>query len=456
MDSDFADLDMMLVKVRDPKSRSYFMDAIRAYRSGALRPAIAATWVAVAYDIIGKYRELASRNDAEARSYVTDWDKAVQTGTTARLLELERTLLKHAFEKMQMIDRNGFSDLVRLQEDRHKCAHPAFANETQLFHPTPELVRLHLGNAVQLMLAQPAVQGKSLLDEFDADIVSPGFPVNQPDVADYVEDKYLNRIRERAIPNLALVLAKSLLKNTPENWAAVDEKVINSLIAIKDRRTGSWPEIEVALVATIDGLEPHLRTNILGFLGCFPSLAERLQPATMVSLRAIVAADDANTWAARNFKAVDIPAFAAEIVGAFARLEDKKATAVLLHSPSLAFWPSAVFRYRNSGGFRSSELNFDQFVSPFQRIIRTVELDQLLEAISANGQNWDAAQTNTKLSNFLGGTNGVRPSDASLNTFYSEMKKRNMLQSYLHVFKDMEYRGWAPPELLPDPLADFL
>ena len=40
--------------------------------------------------------------------------------------------------------------LERLREDRHLCAHPAFSAEALLFEPTPELVRMHLVNAVDL------------------------------------------------------------------------------------------------------------------------------------------------------------------------------------------------------------------------------------------------------------------------------------------------------------------
>ena len=48
MDSSFVDLDILLTKVRNPQSRVYFLDAVRAYKAGALRASLTAAWVAIA------------------------------------------------------------------------------------------------------------------------------------------------------------------------------------------------------------------------------------------------------------------------------------------------------------------------------------------------------------------------------------------------------------------------
>lgn len=48
--------------------------------------------------------------------------------------------------------------LQRLRENRHLCVHPAFSAEAELFEPSPELVRLHLVNAINLVLSQEPLQ----------------------------------------------------------------------------------------------------------------------------------------------------------------------------------------------------------------------------------------------------------------------------------------------------------
>ena len=96
MSGQLIDLDLLITTIRDARSRIYFLDALRCYRSGALRSAISATWVAVAYDLIQKYRELASLGDNEATRFITDWDTAIANSNTSMLLELERNLPDHA------------------------------------------------------------------------------------------------------------------------------------------------------------------------------------------------------------------------------------------------------------------------------------------------------------------------------------------------------------------------
>ena len=70
MDTSFADLDMMLTRIRNHQSRVYFLDAVRSYKAGALRPALTSAWVALVYDLIAKYRELSALGDAAATTFI--------------------------------------------------------------------------------------------------------------------------------------------------------------------------------------------------------------------------------------------------------------------------------------------------------------------------------------------------------------------------------------------------
>ncbi|MGA9487963.1 MAG: hypothetical protein WBV25_12970, partial [Methylocella sp.] len=72
-----VDLDAELIRIRDFRSRLYFSDALKAYRAGAFRAAISSAWVALAYDLLRKYRELNGLGDQEARTFLTTWDNAV-------------------------------------------------------------------------------------------------------------------------------------------------------------------------------------------------------------------------------------------------------------------------------------------------------------------------------------------------------------------------------------------
>ena len=59
-----TDIDILVLDVRDSESRRLISEAISAYRGGAFRSAIVATWIAVIYDIIAKARELTAQGEA--------------------------------------------------------------------------------------------------------------------------------------------------------------------------------------------------------------------------------------------------------------------------------------------------------------------------------------------------------------------------------------------------------
>lgn len=54
MDTAFIDLDILLTRIRHPQSKVYFLDAVRAYKAGALRASMTSAWVALVYDLIAK------------------------------------------------------------------------------------------------------------------------------------------------------------------------------------------------------------------------------------------------------------------------------------------------------------------------------------------------------------------------------------------------------------------
>jgi len=89
-----SDIDSLVLAVRDRESRRLIGEAITAYRGGALRSAIISTWIAVAYDIIAKARELAGQGEAAPRGFVTDLDAAIAAMNKRKLQIIESELLE--------------------------------------------------------------------------------------------------------------------------------------------------------------------------------------------------------------------------------------------------------------------------------------------------------------------------------------------------------------------------
>ncbi|UPT97742.1 hypothetical protein J4G48_0006505 [Bradyrhizobium barranii subsp. apii] len=116
-------------------------------------------------------------------------------------------------------------------------------------------------------------------------------------------------------------------------------------------------------------------------------------------------------------------------------------------------WPRAVEEYQGSGSWRKSEANFSDLITPFAGRLNGQQLDQLLDAVIDNGQNWDAAETDTLLLALLrNATPADRPSHDARNRFYQHIVRMRRIDKYEDVLTFLQSDGWVPPP--PEPPAD--
>lgn len=164
-----SSLDDLILKCRSQKAQKYIQEAIVCYNATAYKSAIVGTWVAVVYDIYEKIRDLSMNGDGKAKEEfrkIETWQTQLHNGNPnvkKCLLDYERNILELAHNTFEFIDIYQYDELKRLQEDRHKCAHPTFQKDWTPFNPSPELTRTHIRNSVEFLLSQPPVQGKSAL-----------------------------------------------------------------------------------------------------------------------------------------------------------------------------------------------------------------------------------------------------------------------------------------------------
>jgi len=212
--SPLADLDELVLKCRDEKALSYIREAVSCYKVGSFRSSIVSTWVAVAFDILDKIKELSLSGDKEAEKQLEEFENARKAGDITRSLKFEREILVVARDKLELISHIEFMDLERLQQDRNRCAHPSMTADGEIFNPSAELSRVHIRNSIEYLLQFPPSQGKNALEKLISDVNSEYFPTNTDKAFIALQNSPLFKARKSLVRNFIIVLLKRILKET--------------------------------------------------------------------------------------------------------------------------------------------------------------------------------------------------------------------------------------------------
>lgn len=178
-------LEELILKCPDDQAKQHIQEAFRCYEGGAYRAAIISAYISVCYDLIDKLHVLASAGDADAKTSATLLSnlqtQLVRNDPAAMpaLLNFERNLLEMFRDKFEFFGIHEFEELKRLRHDRNRCAHPTYVHSTVPFQPSAELARLHIRNALVLVLTQHPRQGRAALNSLQAVVLSPYFPTDK-------------------------------------------------------------------------------------------------------------------------------------------------------------------------------------------------------------------------------------------------------------------------------------
>jgi len=214
-----AGFDELILSCRTEEARSQIGEAIRCYEGASYRAAIVMSYMAVCFDLIDKLKALDAAGDGAAKTLIGELKKYQQqldsgnSQAIQNLLAFERNLLEKFRDDFEFFGSNEFDELARLREDRNRCAHPTFLKSEQPYIPSAELARMHIRNALVLVLSQEPRQGKAALEEIRRAILSQYFPTVINDAAERF--KTLS-VSTRCLWSFIVALLKETVSRRPQ------------------------------------------------------------------------------------------------------------------------------------------------------------------------------------------------------------------------------------------------
>ncbi|PSN16329.1 hypothetical protein C7293_03240 [filamentous cyanobacterium CCT1] len=225
--SQLADLEVLLTSIPDEKTRAYAGEAIASYSAGAYRSAIVSTWIAVVLDLYQKVLYLDEEySDPAAKKCIERINKIRNNNDRKQIAAWEREILINAYKDIKIVSEVEYEHLERIQQDRHRCAHPALDKDGFLFQPSPELVRNHIRTATEILLSQPVIVRKASMDAFERDIEHENFPNTEDRIVRALLGRHLPMSKEYRVSIIKFSLRKILhIEN-------VDQKILNRYITV--------------------------------------------------------------------------------------------------------------------------------------------------------------------------------------------------------------------------------
>ena len=383
-----TDIDVLALSVRDRESRRLIVEAITAYRGGALRSAIMSIWISVVHDVFSKARELSGQGDPAAAAFVTTLDAAIEHKSVSQMQAIERDLLHTARENLQLVTQHEFDVLKRIQDDRNLCAHPAFVTEDELFQPAPDLVRSHIVHALQCLLVHAPLQGKSALNRIRVDILSPSYPVTRDSIGTYVAAKYLNRAKDALVTNLVKVLLKALFLPDGQDFLPKRRQLAWTLSEVATSKTAIYEEVARPMVATyFEGISDEDLLHLCVYLGAEPRIWTWLsEPVRMRVTRLLENADVATMKRFMAFDAFAVPDLVDFLLAKFTGLDQDGQIELISDTPRKEFVVRAIAIYASAGNYRSAEQYGQSLIVPLASFFIAEDVRSTLEAVLGNSQ----------------------------------------------------------------------
>lgn len=383
-DAGIADLDELILKCRSPKARSFISEAVKSYRAGAFRSSIVATWIAVSYDFIEKLRDLDLSGDAQAKKYLAEFEKIHSNPDISAALRFERQILDRARE-MELISDLEQQDLVRLREDRDRCAHPSMNSIDEPYEPPPELARVHLRNAIVNMLQHPPVQGKAALDRLMNEVDSDYFPFDEEKAFEFLRHSPLAKPRLSLIRNFVLLLLKRIFGSDPLSFALV--KYAGALNATRKlHREAVERTLEERLSEMIGRLSNESLPIVFDSLTWLPDVWQFVKDDAKVKLNSFLDSCLEEDLKLIIVQALDMEDLRSAAIARISGLSKETMVSLIRSGARREYTDRAIYLYAMARNFREANEMGEKMIIPLVDLFDELQVDRLSAAAKKNSQ----------------------------------------------------------------------
>ena len=384
-----TDLDELLQSIRNAYVREYMNEAVKAYRAGAYRAAVATTWVAVCIDIIEKIRELSASGDNLAEKFEEELG-AIDATDVKKMLDFEGRLLEIASKELEFISFIEMKQFEKLKEDRNICVHPSFQKDGRHFDVSAELTRSHIVQACSILLSQVPTKGKVLINMIFDKINEGSFPKDAENAFIVLSsDNYLGKAKQSVFRNLSIILLKRLFNDEGGMSLELVARVTSALNAI-DRLNP--PVLKAVLNEKLNvflaGASEKTFQRALFFLYFMPSkwgLIEEAQQIRMKSLIMSMSVANINKkWV--PLAVSKIPQLREAMTEKVDGLKTAEKKEILTKFPSDHFKSIAIDIFVNSGSFSLAFANGMGILVPHAKYFDDEDLAVIHKGSMSNGE----------------------------------------------------------------------
>lgn len=381
------DLDELIQNVRNVHAKNYLNESIAAYRTGAYRASLIATWIAVCVDIIEKIRELSLSEDPAAKKWEQQLDK-IQPNDPRAMLDFERNLLNIACDDLQLISTIEKSHLERLKDDRNICAHPTFSDDGSQFSPPAELALAYIVQSANYLLVHPPVKGKVIVQRLYELINEPSFPEDEEKAFTLLSsENNLGRVKDSGVRNLSILILKRIFRDE----TGVSPELLNRLSASLSAIQRLYPEIyeEVVsnkLVGMLSEANDTRLKRIFPFLSLRNELWSKVEHAERVRIEGLINAMSPEKISKYQVtRLVEINAdIRNQVFEKIDRLNNVEKAKVIAAYPSVFFKDRSILLFSESLSFDSAEFRGNQLLLPISSTFNDKDLENVFKGAIEN------------------------------------------------------------------------